>query len=240
VRRLVSAAVATVALVVAGTSAAAAATTNDSLVQAWYRVYLGRTAADTAADPGRAYWVSRLDEGAPRSTVLAELLDSREYVTREIRSYYVHYLGRQLDAGAAYWIDGVVHGDFVAEWAAQLVLGSQEYQGAWTGRAADPDAALIRALYFDLLHRSATDGDVNYWRGALGRTGRFAVVRGIWYADEAVRVRVDGNYRAILGHPVGSDPAAGYWTPIEVTSDHTVRAELGATGEFEARYAALG
>lgn len=225
------AAAAMVTLGVVAPSPASAATTNDEVVQAWYRVYLGRSAANAAADGGRAYWVGRLDAGQTREAVLDDLLDSREYVTREIGDYYSRYLGRGLDAGSAYWVDGVVDGRFVAEWASQLIVDSDEYYRTWTAGATDGDAAFIRSLYYDLLHRSASDGDISYWRDVLSSQGRLAVVRGIWYADEGVRVRVDTNYRKILGHGV-DDAAFGYWKPIEIQSDHTVRFRLGATGEF--------
>lgn len=225
------AAAAMVALGCIAPAPAGAATTNDEIVQAWYRVYLARSAANAAADQGRTYWVGRLDAGETREAVLDDLLVSREYVNREIGDYYNRYLGRGLDAGSSYWIDGVVADRFVAEWAAQNIVNSDEYYRTWTTGAGDRDAAFIRSLYYDLLHRSAGDAEISYWRGELASKGRFAVVRGIWYADEGVRVRVDANYRTILGHGV-DDAAFGYWKPIEVRSDHTVRYRLGATDEF--------
>ena len=217
-----------------GAAPASAATTNDELVQAWYRVYLGRSAPAAAADSGRSYWVGRLDAGEARERVLDDLVGNPEYVRREIGDYYSVCLGRGVDGASAYWVDGVVNDRFVAEWAAQLIVSSDEYYRTWTAGAPDADQAFIRSLYYDLLHRSATDADVSYWRGVLRSNGRLAVVRGIWYATEGVQVRVDGNYRAILGR--GADAGAyGYWNPIEIASDHTVRVRLGATDEFYRR-----
>jgi hypothetical protein len=237
VKRKICTALAAAALVtfgVVGAAPANAATTNDELVQAWYRTYLGRSAAGAAADAGRSYWVGRLDAGNSRETVLDQLTGSRESVSREIGGYYSVYLGRGLDGDSAYWVNGVVNGQFVAEWAAQLIVASDEYYRTWTAGATDADRAFVRSLYYDLLHRSASDADVSYWRGVLASSGRLAVVRGIWYATEGVQVRVDGNYRSILGR--GADAAAyGYWNSIETTSDHTVRVRLGATDEFYRR-----
>lgn len=233
-KRKLSTALAAAAMVTLGSVAAPpahAATTNDEIVQAWYRVYLGRTTQNAAADTGRAYWVGRLDAGDPREVVLDQLLGNQEYVKREIGDYYSRYLGRSLDSGAQYWIDGVVDGDFVAEWAAQLIVSSDEYYKTWTAGSTDTDGSFIRSLYYDLLHRSASDGEVGYWKGQLTKNGRLATVRGIWYADEAVRVRVDTNYRTVLGHPV-DDAGFGYWKTIEAASDHVVRYRLGATDEF--------
>jgi hypothetical protein len=234
VKRQLCTAVAAAAMVTFGTvapSPASAATTNDDIVQAWYRVYLGRSVADAAGDAGRSYWVGRLNAGETREAVLDDLLVSREYVSREIGEYYDRYLGRDLDSGAKYWIDGVVADQFAAEWAAQLIVNSDEYYRTWTAGASDSDAAFIRSLYYDLLHRSASDGDVSYWRGQLSANGRFAVVRGIWYADEGVQVRVDTNYRVAFGRGV-DNAGFSYWKPIEISSDHTVRYRLGATEEF--------
>lgn len=226
------AAAALVTFGVVGAAPANAATTNDELVQAWYRVYLGRSPAEVAADAGRSYWVGRLDAGNTREVVLDQLMGDRAYVRREIGDYYETYLGRGLDGDSAYWVEGVVNDQFVAEWAAQLIVASDEYYRTWTAGATDADQAFVRSLYYDLLQRSATQADVSYWRSVLASKGRLAVVRGIWYAEEGVRVRVDQNYRTILGR--GADPAAySYWNPIEVSSDHTVRVRLGATDEFK-------
>lgn len=232
-KRFVAAVLATGTVVLAGWGAAppASAATDDQLVQAWYRVFLGRSAADAAGDRWRSVWTDRLAAGDTRESVLHDILVSREHVNREIGEYYARYLGRPLDPGARYWVDGVVRGDFAAEWAAQLVVGSDEYYRTWTAGAADADAQFVRSLYFDLLERSATAGDVAYWRGVLARDGRLAVVRGIWYAQEGVTVRLDRNYRAILGRPVDAGGVA-YWSPIEVRSDHVVRYRLGSTEEF--------
>jgi hypothetical protein len=238
VKRTICTALAAAALVTAGAVGAApasAATTNDELVQAWYRVYLGRSASAAASDAGRSYWVGRLDAGNSRETVLDQLMGSREYVSREIGEYYDVYLGRDLDAAAAYWVDGVVQGQFVAEWAAQLVVASDEYYRFWTAGATDADQSFIRSLYYDLLQRSASEAEVSYWRAVLASDGRLAVVRGIWYADEGVKVRVNYNYRTFLGRAADAG-AYGYWNPIEVASDHTVRVRLGATDEFKQRH----
>ena len=209
----------------------ASAADNDHLVQAWYRVYLERSAADAAGDPGRLYWTNRLNDGDTRESVLHDILVSREYVQRDIADYYSRFLARGLDPGARYWVDGVVRGDFVAEWAGQQVAASDEYYRTWTSGATDADAQFIRTLYFDLLGRSAAGAEVEYWRGVLAREGRLALVRGIWYADEGVVVRLDRNYRTVLGRSADAG-GRSYWTPIERNSDHVVRYRLGSTDEF--------
>jgi hypothetical protein len=237
-KKLVGAVVTAVAVMVAGSVVAtpASAATNDQVVQAWYRVYLQRSAADAASDTGRSYWTGRLDRGDTRESVLHDILVSREYVTDEIGEYYSRYLGRRADDGARYWIDGVVRGDFVAEWAAQLILNSDEYYRTWTSGSADANGQFIRSLYFDLLQRSAGQGEVDYWRGVLARDGRLAVVRGIWYAQEAVTVRLDRHYVDFLDRRV--DPAGlSYWSPVAVASDLAVRFRLGSTEEFARTWA---
>ncbi|MGX5655256.1 DUF4214 domain-containing protein [Geodermatophilus nigrescens] len=219
-----------------GTAAApdASAAGEDVVVQGWYRVFLGRTAENAAADQGRSHWVSRLQAGQDRQAVLTALLASPEAVTREVEGYYRRFLGHGLDAGASYWVDGVVRGEFVAEWAAQMVLASDEYRNTWTAGSADADAAWIRALYADVLQRSASAEEVTYWQGVLRESGRMRVVRSIWYADEAALARVDRAYRAVLGRPV--DGAATYWVPLALGSEVSVRVGLGATAEFAARW----
>ncbi len=48
-----------------------------SLVDSWYRTYLGRP-----ADPGMSGWVAQLNQGVPADRVLAGILGSDEYYMR--------------------------------------------------------------------------------------------------------------------------------------------------------------
>jgi len=70
----------------------------ETLVDTWYRTYLGRPAY---VDPGSAGWVGQLYQGASPQDVLSTLLGSDEYFNRAgksmagfIRNLYVQILGR--------------------------------------------------------------------------------------------------------------------------------------------------
>jgi hypothetical protein len=69
-----------VAVLVSLTPAVATAQTYgnpSSLVDSWYRAYLGRP-----ADSGMTYWVNQLQQGTPPDSVLAGILASDEYYNK--------------------------------------------------------------------------------------------------------------------------------------------------------------
>ena len=201
---------------VAATPAAPAATvasaqettaTRTALVAGWYAQFFGR---DAAADPGSQYWVVQL-RMVPADQVLAQILASREYVTDQVTNYYASYLGRGLDSGASYWVDGVLRGDFPLEWVQQNVLGSTEF----VLRAGSPDSdagPAVRAWYRDILGRQANGGEVDYWATRLEHQSPLQVVRQIWYSPEAVDHRVATYYQGYLRRAAGSGELA-YWFP---------------------------
>jgi hypothetical protein len=82
----------------------------NSLVDYWYRTYLGRT-----PDPGMNVWVNALNQGVPADQALAGILGSDEYYAR----------------------------------------------------AGSTPEGFISRLYSDLLGRSPTPSEMNYWLGRM-------------------------------------------------------------------------
>jgi len=209
----------------AATSTAAA---DDALVQAWYRVYLGRTAAQAAGDSGRTYWVKQLQSGAKQSDVLWRILHSREYNQLEIADMYDAYLGRTMDSGAKYWVDSTSDRGMALEWVEQNILASDEYARS---------GSLVKRWYADVLYRSPSAGEVAYWDGRVKAKGRLTALRELWYASEVVDLHLAFNYEALLGRAVDAGGRA-YWYPKQVESDVNVKTLIGATTEFRCRHLA--
>jgi hypothetical protein len=212
--------------------AQAAEPTSDQLVQLWYADFLGRP--DPAADPGRGYWVDRLEEGTPARYVLGSIIRSYEYAGAEVGAYYRAYLNRPVDPGARYWVESTVHDDMAFEWVAQNILASPEYVRASGPPTGDPRAdrmAYVDNLFPDVLGRFPSQGETAYWSDRVGRVGPLAAVRELWYTDEAVRGRLADNYVYLLGRDVDL-PGLDYWTPVERQSDITLQVELAVTDEY--------
>ena len=214
-----------------GAPAAQAAPTTDTTVRAWYIEFLGRSAEQANNDPGRQYWVRRIDAGMRPSDALWAITHSREYVEREVAARYNEYLLRAPDAGARSWVDGAASGRFPLEWVEQNLLASQEYVDRRTFGLGD--GYVPRFWYLHVLGRSAPEGEEAYWAGRIRQVGRLNALRELWYSDEAVRYRINEHYKSLLYRFEGADFAGlAYWYPKEVESDINVQVLLASTPEF--------
>jgi len=213
-----------VAASVDGTVTAAA--TNDALVQSWYQDFLGRL--DPSADPGRQYWVNRLDRGERPSDVLWSLTETREYAQVNVQALYETLLERAVDPGAEYWISGVDQRGMALEWVAQNIYASDEF---YRDVAGSNPRELVTIWYLSLTGREPFPGEVNYWVDRLQSINRLQVLREFWYAPESVESRVIGNYVVLLGR----QPSPGevrYWSPLERESDRNVGVLIASTPEY--------
>lgn len=114
-----------------------------SLVDYWYRTYLGR-----APDPAWAVWVTQLNQGVPADQVLAGILGSPEFYNRAgatpagfITLLYNYLLQRQPTPGELnYWV-GRMYTQDRQTIADQLFL---QNPGVWVGSnpAASPPAVV--------------------------------------------------------------------------------------------------
>ena len=231
-RRLLAVALASAAvglLPVLHASPAQAASANDQIVQSWYFDFLLRE--DPASDPGRLYWVDQLDRGVSREYVLGSIVRSTEYASLQVALEYDALLGREPDPGANYWIDQTANHNMAWEWVEQNILASREFY-AFGGN----DEAYVQNLYSYILGRQPSAAEIDYWVRYGRLVGALRLVRDIWYTDEGVYTRLDGNYQALLLRPMDSAGAA-YWGPREGQSDITVKVALASTDEY-ARLAA--
>jgi hypothetical protein len=132
--------------------------TGEAWVQGLYRDLLGR-------DPdsqGLKAWLDALHAGTVPSAIAHGFAASAEREGMRIRDDYRTYLSREPEAGiVSAWVDAFLHGasneNVVAGFAA-----SAEYYDKWgNGRPGD----WLASVYKDVLHRSASDAEVQGWVG---------------------------------------------------------------------------
>lgn len=204
---------------------------NDALVRAWYRDFLGRTPAQALSDTSRRYWVAALDAGAAPSDVLWAITHGREHVEQQVTSSYLDLLGRAPDAGAGAWVDGVLAGRFPLEWVEQNVLASDELARLRAGGAGGTEF-LVDAWYARVLGRVRVSGaEEAYWGARIAAVGRLGALRELYYAPEAVAHRVRGHHSALLRRAASAAEVA-YWSPKEVESDVNVAVLLASSPEY--------
>ncbi len=105
-----------------------------------------------------------------------------------------------------------------------------------TPPTTSPNGDFVRALYIDVLNRSASDDDVNYWAGRLGSgVTRSAVSSAILASRERRAAVVDDYYRQYLGRPAEAG-GLNFWLNVWQTHNgpDVVRAGLIGSGEFYA------
>lgn len=79
-----------------------------------------------------------------------------------VKAWYEHYLGREPDPGALYWIRDLQQG-YAPEQVLSTILSSQEY----LARAGGTRTGLVRQLFLDVVGRQPTDAEMDYWQGRL-------------------------------------------------------------------------
>lgn len=97
--------------------------TNQAFVEAVYPAVLFGRSGDAG---GVAYWVGRLNAGAPRSAVARSFVTSDEYRTKEVKAQYQALVGHVPDPAASTYWAGQLRTDKVETLQAALA-GSSEY-----------------------------------------------------------------------------------------------------------------
>ena len=217
---------------------AGSAATSRQVVAARYRYFLDAHAPiDRYRDSG--YWMGRLDSGEDPAAVLSDLRTTREYAGSAVRAIYRAYLDRDPDAGARYWVDGVVDGSFPLEWVEQNVAASDEYllRTSTDGRRGAGGGAsdvAIEGWCSAVLKRVPSTGERAYWLGRFGSGSALGVFRQLWCTPEAVTVRLQSHHTTLLGRSARSADVA-YWYQREVVSDAAVIAQVASSPEYADR-----
>ncbi|MCU0706322.1 MAG: DUF4214 domain-containing protein [Fimbriiglobus sp.] len=170
-----------------------------------YRDVLGR-APDAS---GLAYWSANLDVGTfTRGQVSAAFISSDEYRANTIVSYYQNILGRTpTTAEVNGYLDQLEGGRSMTD-VRQMFFASEEF----FARFSRNPAAFVGQLYSQVLGRTGTPAEVNFWVNELNATNgdRMRVVRGFMMSGEYLRSEVSGVYAAVLQRPP-EDSGLNYW-----------------------------
>jgi hypothetical protein len=176
-----------------------------SWVKLLYRDLLHRTAGAAEID----WWVANLVQGMSRDAVVAGMLASAEYNQGLVSQLYRQYLHRAPDPqGLAAFVGALQNGASEAD-VRQALLSSPEYANLHGGTAA----GFVRALYHDLLGRSFSGHEADYWINLAQAGDRGSCVAGILGSPEFLRATVRQAYRAYFRRDAdegGLDYFVGY------------------------------
>lgn len=140
---------------------------------------------------GLAFWVGRLQEGAPRQDVLAGIAESPENKTRtapsvtggiwdldeeaaQVARMYDTALGRLPDVGGLdFWTRGINENRLTLQNMADQFVNSTEFQATY-GSLSNRD--FVRTIYQNTLDRPGDQGGIDYWTSRLDQDATRAQV----------------------------------------------------------------
>jgi len=193
-------------------------------VDAVYQLFGGRAA--TSAE--KSYWAPAVSSGN-RLALTSALAVTDAWAGARVSELYQTVFQRPADAGGrAYWLDQIKRGLPLESVGIEL-YGSNEY----FARSGGTREAWIRALYSDLLGRTADGGGVAYWVGQLGAgQPRSAVAANFYRSLESRRDRADRIHQQILGSKL-ADPGLQTWADrLAWVGDVRLAAELAASQSY--------
>lgn len=195
---LAASALVQVAAVIISQPAGGGQTPSEQFVSQLYLDLLGRP-----ADPdGLAWFSGLLDQGTPRSQVVAILLASPEYLATLVQQAFQQVLARPAaPADVAYGLSLLGGGMTVEVYTAQLLSSPEFY-----ARQGGVDPGWVSGLYRVVLGREPDAAGLQSWLQALaGGTSRLAVARAFVEGPESDALRVQAAYVKFLHRP--ADPA---------------------------------
>jgi hypothetical protein len=168
-------------------------TPDQQFVQALYNEFLGRNGAVNELNG----WVNMLPT-VGQTGVANEIIHSTEGLSRLVDSYYTKYLNRPADPGGeSFWVASLQHG-MTAEQVIASFLSSGEYYDRLKVLYTDPDAAYVQSLYQNVLGRTGSQLEVNFWLGQSAAHGRQFVALGFTQSGEYRTAVVTELYFSLL------------------------------------------
>jgi hypothetical protein len=206
---------------------------------------------------GLASWENQLDQNVSRAEVVGAILNSNEYLSREISTDYNLLLGREPDpSGSLHFMQALQNGatpqevqarimgsdEFFARVSGDLTSFLQEYGGAvlQAGSVARSELTAYRflnAVYGEVLNRSVDVTGLAGWSPRAGdAAGRTEIVREVEASPEAARLVVSTIYQDTLGRAPDTGGLA-YWAGQlqQGVSKSTVLAAILGSNEFFSR-----
>ena len=131
---------------------------NSLFVASLYGLLLNRN-----PDAGAGFWANLMNNGASAAGVVLSIENSTEYLNDQVTAMYKAYLGRNPDTfGEQAWTSFLQAGGTFEQVAAGL-LSSQEFYVIQGGT----NQGYITWLYYDLLNRSPSTGELAGWETAM-------------------------------------------------------------------------
>jgi N-acetylmuramoyl-L-alanine amidase/Domain of unknown function (DUF4214) len=199
---------------------------SEAFVKALYEDMMGR-AADGR---GLSGWTNALlFNGWNRRQVAAGFSNSIEYRRLLITQAYQQVLGRAPDPrGMESWLAGLARGAVTLDDLRPTFMTSSEFYL----RGGSSDAAFVDNVYRAALGRGAAAAEVSHWAVVRRTKGAAAVIRGVWGAPEAARLRVGQGYDFYLGRTAVTAERE-HWMPLVLRfGDEQLREELVISQEY--------
>jgi hypothetical protein len=171
-------------------NAAGGGTGTQGFINGLYHSLLGRTGNPAEV----AYWLNQIQNGATNDQVVQGFLNSAEFRGDEVDAFYQRFLHRAADpTGRAFWIQQLQSGVSEAD-VIDGFLNSAEYRAAHAS-----DLAFVNGLYGDVLGRTASVNDLNFWLNQLASgESRQAVENAFVNSNELINNQVEGAYQTFL------------------------------------------
>ncbi|MCL6503042.1 MAG: DUF4214 domain-containing protein [Pirellulales bacterium] len=163
-------------------------------IERLYEDVLGRPEGTTAAAEING-WLTALNSGSSRASIVQAFVNSTEYRTNLITGYYQTYLGRDPEAaGLAGWLSAMSAGMTSTDVLA-AILASNEFALRSGGTAG-----LVSQLYSLVLGRTPSLAERSFWTDRLvnGTLSRAQVARGFLNSVEYLTGVVSGLYQQLL------------------------------------------
>lgn len=175
---------------------------HQSLVTQLYQDVLGRL----PDAPGLAYWSASLDQGATRSEIAGQLIQTPEALARVLDDLYQSNLGRLADsAGSAAFLPLLAQGR--QDRVQAQILGSQEYSAY---HQINGLADYLAHLYVDVLGRPADATALTYFSKSQFDGDHTAIALAVLQSPEARHNQVQQAYSRYLERDPDATGAA-YW-----------------------------
>jgi hypothetical protein len=182
-------------------------TPAERFVQVLYLNALGRVGSKAEIDGwAAAFGGSNTSNASVQAAIASAIEGSMEGRDREVRSWYVQYLGRAAAGGEEMgWVNVLMAGQ-TEESVLSQILGSTEFfnHAQTLGFSGTADSQYVQALYELILHRAGGAAEVAGWVGVLPAAGRQGAAMGFLDSTEFRTDQFEGYYNALLHRPSDS------------------------------------
>jgi hypothetical protein len=203
---------------------------NDILIDMLFAERLDRT-----VDMAGLNFFRGVLNSAGRQGVINDIEESLEARTDLVRSFFQHFLGRDLDAaGGQFFVTMLAQGASEEEVQANI-LGSQEFMQRAQSMvgSANANEDFVRAASRLLLNRDADANGLAFFENAMQTNGRAAAALSMMQSQEFRTMAITSFFQSLLGRNL-DDAGRTFWT--SQTQDlQQIREGIEGSDEFSSR-----